>query len=88
MGKRSDCISSKEEERMCLLASRTNVSSFSVAEQVGRCSVLMTTLTASSPNTDTSAPFSPQHFSNIHQFMRIDRVLLYSAESSRRWKLC
>ncbi|XP_017690444.1 PREDICTED: shugoshin 2-like isoform X1 [Lepidothrix coronata] len=27
---------------------------------------------------------SAKHFSNIHQFMRIDWVLLYSAESSRR----
>ncbi|XP_032549682.1 shugoshin 2-like [Chiroxiphia lanceolata] len=31
---------------------------------------------------------SAKHFSNIPQFMRIDWVLLYSAESSRRWKLC
>lgn len=51
---------------MCLLGSRKNVSSFSMAEQGQGHSVLMTTLTAS-PNTEISVPFSPQHFSNIHE---------------------
>lgn len=71
-------------KRMCLLGSRKNVSSFSVAEQGEGHSILMTTLTASFPNTETSVLFSPQHFSNSHQFTKVDGVLLYSAESSRR----
>jgi len=57
---------------MCLLGSRKNVSSFSVAEWGEGCPVLTTTLTAASPSKEASVPFSPQPFSNIHWFMRID----------------
>lgn len=84
MGKNSDCISSKEEGNMPPWKQER---CFFMAEQRKGCCDLTTTLTAS-PNTEASVPFSPQHFSNIHQFTRINWVFPCSVQSSRRWKLC
>lgn len=81
MGKRSDHISSKREENVPPW--KQEKCFFFLHGRAGRGTLYSYDHTASFPNTEKSVLFS-QHFSNSHQFTKVDGVLLYSAESSRR----